>query len=144
VCSSDLLAQSALDCALDYVTEREQFDRPIAEFQSIRHDLAEMRTQVAAGRLLTWDAARRIDRGEDARMAASMAKYFASEAAVDVTGRAVGIHGGYGYTTEYPVERLYRDSKVTTIYEGTTQIQKDVIARELLDGAQAAARRSKR
>ncbi|WP_254271224.1 acyl-CoA dehydrogenase family protein [Haloarcula marina] len=127
------LAQSALDESLAYASEREQFDRPIADIQTIRHKLAEMATTVQAGRLLTWDAAGRMDRGEDARQAASMAKYFASEGAVDVANEAVQIHGGYGYTTEYPVERLYRDAKVTTIYEGTTEIQKNVIARSLLD-----------
>ena len=126
------LAQAALDEAREYAGEREQFDQPIGEFQTIRHRLAEMQTTVQAGRLLTHDAARTQDRGEDARMAASMAKYFASEGAVDVTNEAVQIHGGYGYMRETPVEQFYRDAKVTTIYEGTTQIQKTVIARELL------------
>jgi alkylation response protein AidB-like acyl-CoA dehydrogenase len=127
------LAQSALDEATKYAQDREQFDQPISDFQAIRHKLADMQTQIQAGRLLTWDAARKMDRGENARQAASMAKYFASEAAVDVTNEAVQIHGGYGYTTDFPVERLYRDSKITTIYEGTSEIQKTVIARELLD-----------
>jgi len=129
------LAQAALDEAVDYVGEREQFDRPIGEFQSVRHTLAEMHAQVQAGRLLTRDAARRLDAGEgaDGRLAASTAKYFASEAAVDVTSDAVQLHGGAGYTTAHPVEQFYRDAKVTTIYEGTTQVQKDVIARHLLD-----------
>jgi len=127
------LAQRALDEALAYATEREQFDQQIGEFQTVRHKLAEMATTVQAGRLLTWDAAGRLDRDEDARQAASMAKYFASEGAVDVANEAVQIHGGYGYTTEYPVERLYRDAKVTTIYEGTTEIQKNVIARSVLE-----------
>jgi alkylation response protein AidB-like acyl-CoA dehydrogenase len=126
------LARAALDEAVAYANEREQFDRPIGEFQAIRHTLADMYTQVRAGRLLTWDAARRLDAGEEARTAASMAKYFASEAAVDVTNEAVQIHGGAGYTTEHPVEQFYRDAKVTTIYEGTSEIQKNVIARELL------------
>ena len=125
------LAQAALDEALAYAGEREQFDQPIGEFQSVRHTLAEMHTQTQAGRLLTRDAARRLDAGKDARTAASMAKYFASEAAVDVTGQAVQVHGGAGYTTDHPVEQFYRDAKVTTIYEGTTQIQKDVVARAL-------------
>ncbi|WP_335998562.1 acyl-CoA dehydrogenase family protein [Halorientalis halophila] len=126
------LAQAALDEAVDYAGEREQFDRPIGDFQAIQHKLAEMQTTVRAGRLLTLDAARRADAGEDVRSAAAMAKYFASEGAVDVTNEAVQIHGGYGYTTDFDVERLYRDAKVTTIYEGTTEIQKNVIARELL------------
>ena len=125
------LGQAALDAAVDYADEREQFDQPIGDFQAIRHKLAEMQTTVQAGRLLTRDAARRADAGENVRSAAAMAKYFASEGAVDVTNEAVQIHGGYGYTTDFDVERFYRDAKVTTIYEGTTEIQKDVIAREL-------------
>ena len=128
------LGQAALDEALEYAAEREQFDRPIGEFQSVRHTLAEMHTQVQAGRLLTREAARRMDAGEgDARLAASAAKCFASEAAVDVTADAVQVHGGAGYTTDHPVEQFYRDATVTTIYEGTTQIQKNVIADRLLD-----------
>jgi len=128
------LAQAALDEAIEYVQEREQFGEPISQIQSVRHSIAEMHTTVAAGRALTHEAARAMDRGEDARTSASVAKYFASEGAVDVTEQAVQLHGGYGYTTEFDVERFYRDAKVTTIYEGTTQIQKNVIARELLDG----------
>ena len=126
------LAAEALERAVDYVQEREQFDQPIAEFQSVRHKLAEMRTKVRASRLLTRDAARRLETGEGSRAAASMAKYFASESAVRVTEQAVQLHGGYGYTREADVERLYRDAKITTIYEGTTEIQKKVIARDLL------------
>jgi len=126
------LARRALDEAREYASECEQFDGSISAIQTIRHKLAEMATRVAAGRLLTWDAPGKLDRGEDARQAASMAKCFASEGAVDVTNEAVQIHGGYGYTTEYPAERLYRDAKETTIYEGTTEIQKNVIARSLL------------
>ncbi len=126
------LAQSALDLATDYAQQREQFGEPIAEIQTIRHKLAEMRTNVQAGRLLTYDAANALDGDEPPAAAASMAKYFASEAAMDVTNEAVQIHGGYGYTTEYPVERLYRDARVTTIYEGTTEIQKEIVARDLL------------
>jgi len=126
------LARRALDEAREYASECEQFDGSISAIQTIRHKLAEMATRVAAGRLLTWDAPGKLDRGEDARQAASMAKCFASEGAVDVANEAVQIHGGYGYTTEYPAERLYRDAKETTIYEGTTEIQKNVIARSLL------------
>ncbi|WP_299267796.1 acyl-CoA dehydrogenase family protein [Halorientalis sp.] len=125
------LAQAALDAALDYAGDREQFGQPLGDFQAIQHKLAEMGTTVRAGRLLTLDAARRADAGESVRGAASMAKYFASEGAVDVTNEAVQIHGGYGYTTDFDVERFYRDAKVTTIYEGTTEIQKRVIAEEL-------------
>ena len=127
------LAQSALDAAVDYADDREQFGGAVSDIQAIRQKLAEMYTKTQAGRTLTYDAARRLDEGRPPSMAASTAKYFASEAAVDVTNEAVQIHGGYGYTTDFPVERLYRDAKITTIYEGTSQIQKKVIARELLD-----------
>ncbi|MFC6733173.1 MULTISPECIES: acyl-CoA dehydrogenase family protein [unclassified Haladaptatus] len=126
------VAQSALDEAVSYAQEREQFGNPISEIQTIQHKLADMQTKVQAGRLLARDAARRDDAGEDVQMAASMAKYFASENAVQVANQAVQIHGGYGYTTDFPVERMYRDAKVTTIYEGTSEIQKLVIARNLL------------
>jgi len=127
------LAQAALDDAVDYVQEREQFGGPLADIQAVRHKLAEMETQVRAGRALTYTAARLEDAGEDVRQAASVAKLFASEAAVNVTDEAVQLHGGYGYTTAFDVERYYRDAKVTTIYEGTSQIQRSIIARGLLD-----------
>jgi alkylation response protein AidB-like acyl-CoA dehydrogenase len=127
------LAQSALDLAIDYAHDREQFGGPISDIQSIRHKLAEMHAKTQAGRLLTYEAARKLDGDAPPSMAASTAKYIASENAMDVTNEAVQIHGGYGYTTDFPVERLYRDAKITTIYEGTTQVQKKVIARELLE-----------
>ncbi len=127
------LAQAALDEAMAYADEREQFDRPIAEFQTIRHKLAEMETATQSSRLLAREAARRLEAGDaEAPKFASMAKYQASEAAMDVTNEAVQIHGGYGYTTEGEVERFYRDAKITEIYEGTTEIQKKVIADHLL------------
>ncbi len=126
------LAQAAFDEARQYALEREQFGDPIAEIQSIRHEFSDMATKIHASRLLVREAARQDDAGADPRLAASMAKYFASEAAVDVTNRAVQIHGGYGYTRAYDVERFYRDAKITTIYEGTSEIQKKIIARELL------------
>ncbi|WP_232686031.1 acyl-CoA dehydrogenase family protein [Halobacterium zhouii] len=127
------LAQAGLDAALEYADEREQFDQKLSDIQTIRHKLADMQTQTRAARLLARDAARMADAGEDNRMEAAQAKYFASEAAVDVTNEAVQIHGGYGYTTDFDVERFYRDSKITTIYEGTSEIQKEIIARGLLD-----------
>jgi alkylation response protein AidB-like acyl-CoA dehydrogenase len=128
------LAQSALDEALAYAQEREQFDQHISDFQTIRHKLADMETRTQSSRLLAREAARKLEAGEDdAAKFASMAKYQASDAAMDVTNEAVQIHGGYGYTTEGGVERLYRDAKITEIYEGTTEIQKKVIARDLLD-----------
>ncbi|MEF8840915.1 MAG: acyl-CoA dehydrogenase family protein [Haloarculaceae archaeon] len=126
------VAQSALDEAVSYAEDREQFDRPISEFQTIRHKLADMGTRTQAGRLLTYDAARGLDEGRPPTQAASMAKLFASEAAMDVTNEAIQIHGGYGYTTDFPVERMYRDAKITQIYEGTTEIQKKIIARGIL------------
>jgi alkylation response protein AidB-like acyl-CoA dehydrogenase len=127
------LAEAAFDDAVAYAGEREQFDSPIADIQTIRHKLAEMRTQLEAARLLEREAARKLEEGtDDAAMAASMAKYFASEAAMFVTNEAVQIHGGYGYVSEFDVERYYRDAKITEIYEGTTQIQKEVIARHVL------------
>jgi alkylation response protein AidB-like acyl-CoA dehydrogenase len=127
------VAQSALDLAVSYAKEREQFGKPIADIQTIRHKLAEMQTRTQAARLLTYDAARDLDGERSPMQAASMAKYFASDAAMYVTNEAVQIHGGYGYTTDFEVERLYRDAKITQIYEGTTEIQKKVIARGLLD-----------
>ncbi len=127
------LAQAAFDEAVAYSQEREQFDEPISEIQTIRHKLADMKTNLEAARLLTREAARRSDAGEPVETWASMAKYFASEAAVDVTSEAVQIHGGYGYVREFDVERLYRDSKITTIYEGTSEIQKKIVARNVLE-----------
>ncbi|MFW6318429.1 MAG: acyl-CoA dehydrogenase family protein [Halorubrum sp.] len=126
------VAQAALDEATSYATEREQFGEPIAEIQTIRHKVAEMATDVSAARLLVREACRQAEAGEDNRVAASKAKYRASEAAMSVTNEAVQIHGGYGYTTDFDVERLYRDAKITEIYEGTTEIQKTIIARGVL------------
>jgi acyl-CoA dehydrogenase len=126
------VAQAALDDAVSYATEREQFGEPIIEHQAIAHKLADMRTDVQAARLLTRDAARKNDDGVDPE-AASMAKYFASETAVDVADEAVQVHGGYGYTKDFDVERYYRDAKITTIYEGTSEIQKEVISRHLAE-----------
>jgi acyl-CoA dehydrogenase len=124
------VAQAALDAAVEYADEREQFGRPIADHQAIAHKLADMATDVRASRLLTRDAAEKNEDDVDP-MAASMAKYFASEAAVDVATEAVQVHGGYGYTKDFDVERFYRDAKITTIYEGTSEIQKDIISRHL-------------
>ncbi|MFB6079494.1 MAG: acyl-CoA dehydrogenase family protein [Haloferacaceae archaeon] len=126
------LAQAALDEAIAYAGEREQFGGPIADIGTIRHRIAEMATRVHAARTLVREAARQEDAGEDPRVAASMAKYFAGEAAVDVCNGAVQVHGGYGYVRG-DVERFYRDAKVTTIYEGTSEIQREIVARALLD-----------
>jgi len=127
------LAQSAFDMARDYVGEREQFGGPIADIQTVRHKIAEMYAEIQSARAITLTAARADDRGDDGPLQASVAKYVASETAMDVTNEAVQLHGGYGYVTEFDVERLYRDARVTTIYEGTSEIQKTIIARHLLD-----------
>ena len=125
------LAEHAFEEALAYTQEREQFGKPIAEIQTVRHRLAAMATRLESTRQLTRHAARERAAGGGA-MEASMAKYAASEAAMAVTNDAVQLHGGYGYVTEFDVERLYRDAKITEIYEGTSEIQKTVIARHLL------------
>ena len=129
------LGRCAMDDAVAYANEREQFDRPISAFQAIRHKLADMETKLETVRLLTYEAARRQDVGEPVAKHASMAKLVASEAAVEIANEAVQIHGGYGYVSETDVERLYRDAKVTTIYEGTSEIQRKIIARHVLGGA---------
>ena len=126
------IAKGACEAALDYAQEREQFDRPISEFQAIQHKLADMHTRTEAARNLTYKAAWNVDQGEDITKLASMAKEFASRVAVDVADEAVQIHGGAGYVNDFPVERFYRDAKITQIYEGTTEIQKNIIAGELL------------
>ena len=126
------VAQAALADAVEYAQEREQFGQPIIEHQAIAHKLADMGTQVQAARLLSRDAARQNEDGV-APQAASMAKYFASEVACDVAEEAVQVHGGYGYTKDFAVERYYRDAKILTIYEGTSEIQKEIIARHLKD-----------
>ncbi len=126
------IAKAALDEAVKYSKKRKQFKQKISDFQGIRWMLADMAMDVEAARLLVLNAAAIKERGENCTAAAAMAKCFASEMAQRVTGQAVQIHGGYGYIKEYPVERLYRDARITTIYEGTSQIQKIVIANELL------------
>ena len=126
------IAKGACEAALDYAQEREQFGRQIGDFQAIQHKLADMHTRTEAARNLTYKAAWNVDQGEDITKLASMAKEFASRVAVDVADEAVQIHGGAGYVNDFPVERFYRDAKITQIYEGTTEIQKNIIARELL------------
>ena len=127
------IGQAALDAAVGYARERRQFDRPIAEFQGIQFMLADMAMQVHASRLLVHHAAALVDRGATGTaLESSMAKCFAADAAMRVTTDAVQVFGGYGYTREFPVERFMRDAKITQIYEGTNQIQRVVIARDLL------------
>ena len=130
------IAQAALDAAVGYAKERRQFDRPIAEFQGIQFMLADMAMQTHASRLMVHHAAALVDRGvTGTALEASMAKCFAGDTAMKVATDAVQVFGGYGYTREYPVERFMRDAKITQIYEGTNQIQRVVIARDLLGGA---------
>jgi alkylation response protein AidB-like acyl-CoA dehydrogenase len=129
------IAQAALEAATAYAKERRQFDRPIADFQGIQFMLADMAMQVHASRLLVHHAAALVDRGvTGTALESSMAKCFAADAAMRVTTDAVQVFGGYGYTREFPVERFMRDAKITQIYEGTNQIQRVVIARDLLGG----------
>ena len=127
------IAQSCLDESVKYAKERKQFGRPIADFQGISFMIAEMATEVAAARELTYNAAMLKEANSpEATMACSMAKYFAAEAANRCAYKAVQIHGGYGYIKEYKVERLYRDARICSIYEGTTQVQQMVIASQVL------------
>jgi alkylation response protein AidB-like acyl-CoA dehydrogenase len=126
------IAQRSLDESLSYARERRAFERPIADFQAIQWMLADMALKVDASRLLILRAARLREAGLPITKEASMAKLHASEAANFCADRAVQIHGGYGYSREYPVERLFRDARITTIYEGTSEIQRLVISRQLL------------
>lgn len=126
------IAQGALDETVHYVKERKQFGRPISKFQNTQFELADMKTKVEAARLLVYQAAVAKDRKEPFGHLAAMAKLYAAEVAMEVTTKAVQLHGGYGYTREYPVERMMRDAKITEIYEGTSEVQKMVIAAHLL------------
>ncbi len=129
------IAQGAFDASVKHARQRKQFGRPIAEFQAIQHKLVDMAVSLDAARLLTYRAARMADQGRRMTKEASMAKLFASEMAVRAAGEAVQIHGGYGFIKDYPVEKLYRDVKLCTIGEGTSEIQRLVIARQLLKDA---------
>jgi alkylation response protein AidB-like acyl-CoA dehydrogenase len=126
------IAQGAYEAALKYAKERHQFSKPIAEFQAIQFKLADMATQIEAARLLTLRAAALKDEGHIVTKESSMAKLYASEVAVRVAEESVQIHGGYGYIKDYPAEKFWRDSKLCTIGEGTSEIQRTVIARQLL------------
>ncbi|MEZ3164180.1 acyl-CoA dehydrogenase family protein [Halorubrum sp. RMP-47] len=128
------IARGAAERALEYAEEREQFGRSISDFQAIKHKLAEMYTNTEAARWLTYRSAWAVDNeAGDLTALASMAKEFASRTAVEVADEAVQVHGGAGFVNDHDVERLYRDAKITQIYEGTTEIQKNIVARELLD-----------
>ena len=126
------IAQASLEASMTYAQGRRQFGHPIADFQAIQFKIADMATKVSAARLLAWHAASLRDAGKEHKVESSMAKLFASEAAVEIALDAVQIHGGYGYLKDYPVERYLRDSKLGTIGEGTSEVQRLVIARELL------------
>jgi alkylation response protein AidB-like acyl-CoA dehydrogenase len=132
------IAQGALDYALEYAKERQQFGKPIADFQGLQFMLADMGMKVEAARQLTYAAAGRSERyDDDLTFFGAAAKCFASDTAMQVTVDAVQVLGGYGYTREYPVERMMRDAKITQIYEGTNQVQRIVMARQLLAGIQS-------
>jgi butyryl-CoA dehydrogenase len=126
------IAQAALEECVSYAPQRQQFGRPIAKFQAIQWMIADMATKITAARYLVYNAAYAKDKGGRFSKEAAMAKLFASETAMDVVIKAVQIHGGYGYTKEYLVERLFRDAKITEIYEGTSEVQRMVIAGSLL------------
>jgi butyryl-CoA dehydrogenase len=128
------IAQAALDASIDYSLQREQFGRPIAKFQAIQWMLADMATEIDASRLLVYKAACAKDAGGPFSMEAAQAKLIASDVAVRCGSKAIQVHGGYGYTMDYPVERNYRDAKITEIYEGTSEVQRMVIAANLLKG----------
>ena len=132
------VAQGALDYALTYAQEREQFGKHIAEFQGLQFLLADMGMKVEAARQLTYAAAGRSERNDpDLTFFGAAAKCFASDVAMEVTTNAVQVLGGYGFTRDYPVERMMRDAKITQIYEGTNQVQRIVMARQLLSGVQS-------
>ena len=132
------VAQGALDYALEYAKERQQFGRSIADFQGLQFLLADMGMKVEAARQMTYAAAGRSERGDDdLTFFGAAAKCFASDVAMEVTVNAVQVLGGYGYTRDYPVERMMRDAKITQIYEGTNQVQRIVMARQLLAGVQS-------
>lgn len=126
------IAQGAMDETVHYTKERKQFGRSIAQFQNTQFQLADLETKIQASRLLVYRAAVKKDNGEKYSVDAAMAKLYAAETAMEVTTKAVQFHGGYGYTREYPIERMMRDAKITEIYEGTSEVQRMVIAASLL------------
>jgi butyryl-CoA dehydrogenase len=126
------IAQAALDESVEYSKQRQQFGKPIAQFQAIQWMIADMATRIEAARFLVYNAAYKKDKGERISKEAAMAKLFASDTAMEAVIKAVQIHGGYGYTKEYTVERLFRDAKITEIYEGTSEVQRMVIAANVL------------
>ena len=127
------VAEGAFGHALGYVQQREQFGQRLASFQGVQFEVADIATQIEAARLLVWNAARLKDAGKEFLPSAAMAKYYASEMAVRVTAKCVDLFGGVGFTSDYPVAKLYRDAKIGTIYEGTSNMQLQTIAKQLLD-----------
>jgi len=127
------IAQAALDHSVRYSKQRKQFGQHLADFQGIQFKLADMATEIEAARILTYKSAMMKDEGKDFSFAASLAKYYASEIATKATNEAVQIHGGYGFIKEFPVEKLYRDVKLCTIGEGTSEVQKIIMARQLVE-----------
>ncbi|HMM69543.1 acyl-CoA dehydrogenase [Gudongella oleilytica] len=126
------IAQGSLDETIKYVKERKQFGKPIAAFQNTQFTIADLQTKIDAARLLVYRAAYLKDTNQSYSTEAAMAKLFASEVAMETTTKAIQLHGGYGYTRDYPVERMFRDAKITEIYEGTSEVQKMVIASKIL------------
>jgi alkylation response protein AidB-like acyl-CoA dehydrogenase len=125
------ICQGSLDASVSYAKERTQFDRPIASFQLVQEMIADMVVQTEASRALVWRAGWLKDRGKPNTTETSIAKLYATEAAVNCANTAIQVHGGSGYVDDYPVERYLRDARVTTLYEGTSQIQKLIIARSV-------------
>jgi alkylation response protein AidB-like acyl-CoA dehydrogenase len=126
------LAQGALDHAIAYTQERKQFGKSIVEFQAVRHQLARAATELEAARLMVYNAARLRDRGESFVTESAMSKLFSSEVAERVSSLAVNLFGGYGFVKDYPVEKLYRDAKIGQIYEGTSNLQLETIAKQII------------
>lgn len=126
------IAQAAMDEAVKYVRQREQFGRPLAKFQGLQFMLADMETKLCAARAMVYDVAEKKDAGISVTKEAAAAKYYTSELCNEIAGKALQLHGGYGYVKDYPIERIFRDARVTTIYEGTSQILQTVIAKQIL------------
>ncbi|MDR0875350.1 MAG: acyl-CoA dehydrogenase family protein [Clostridiales Family XIII bacterium] len=131
-CQALGVSENAMDLAIPYMKERKQFGKTLSKFQGLQFLLAELETKLNAAKLLIYNAAYEMDAGRDVTKAASMAKYYATETCLEIVSGALQMFGGYGYSKEYPIERLYRDARVMTIYEGTTQVQQMVIAGQLL------------
>ena len=132
-CQGIGVAQGAMEEAMKFITERKQFGQYLSEFQALRFMAAEMETNISAAQLLVYNAAYKLDMGEDVTKESSMAKYFSTEMAIDVVGKALQMHGGYGYIKEYTIERLCRDVRLLTLFEGTTQVQQIVIAQQIFN-----------